>query len=210
LSFGCLDPFIYKPNSPGGDLYFNLGSISEDILKDGRKVWRTACRLMAICRKVDETNWGRVSKLQPVINAFDNNPDSRKLQDVGLDGLNDDDEKVKFAPVVQQVTGAVKRAGRRRVLHNDPSSDDYQYYQGPALDQAGPGFWIVTAKYNGTEGNSKTAEQSQAELGIQTSASTSLPDGEDINRDNNMSQTDEYFQYKVSIRPQDMLVGQNL
>ncbi|RYF48144.1 MAG: cell surface protein SprA, partial [Cytophagaceae bacterium] len=65
------------------------------------------------------------------------------------------------------------------------------------------------SRYNGTDGNSKTAEQSQAELGIQTSASTSLPDGEDINRDNNMSQTDEYFQYRVSIRPQDMVIGQN-
>jgi cell surface protein SprA len=90
----------------------------------------------------------------------------------------------------------------------DPSSDDYQYYQGQRLTRHVRVSLDRYSRYNGTEGNSKTAEQSQAELGIQTSASTSLPDGEDINRDNNMSQTDEYFQYRVSIRRR-IWVGQN-
>ncbi|MDN5287317.1 MAG: sprA [Mucilaginibacter sp.] len=208
IEFWVLDPFIYKPNSAGGDLYFNLGNISEDILKDGRKSLENGLPVNGDLSQVDETNWGRVSKLQPVINAFDNNPDSRKLQDVGLDGLNDNDERTKFAPVVQQVRGQLNsQAGNSFAA--DPSSDNYQYYQGPALDQARAGILDRYSKYNGTEGNSKTAEQSQAELGIQNSASTSLPDGEDINRDNNMSQEDSYFQYKVSIRPGDMIVGQN-
>ncbi|WP_449288931.1 T9SS outer membrane translocon Sov/SprA [Mucilaginibacter litoreus] len=209
IEFWVLDPFIYKPNSTGGDLYFNLGSVSEDILKDGRKSLENSLPVDgATADKVDETVWGRVSKLQPVVNAFDNDPNNRSLQDVGLDGLNNDGEKVKFAPVLQQVQGLLSPQAAA-ALNNDPSSDDYQYYQGAALDQAGAGILDRYSRYNGTDGNSKTAEQSQAELGIQTSASTSLPDGEDINRDNNMSQTDEYFQYHVSIRPQDMVVGQN-
>jgi cell surface protein SprA len=209
IEFWVLDPFIYKPNSTGGDLYFNLGSVSEDILKDGRKSLENSLPVdAATAANVDETNWGRVSKLQPVINAFDNNPESRKLQDVGLDGLNDDGEKVKFAPIIQQIQGQLNPQAAA-TFTADPSSDDYRYYQGRELDQAGAGILERYSRYNGTEGNSKTAEQSLAELGIQTSASTSLPDGEDINRDNNMSQTDEYFQYKVSIRPQDMVIGQN-
>jgi cell surface protein SprA len=209
IEFWMLDPFIYKPNAAGGDLYFNLGSISEDILKDGRKSLENSLPVdAATANTVDETNWGRVSKLQPVINAFDNNPASRKLQDVGLDGLNDVDEKVKFAPVIQKVQGQLSPQAAS-AFAADPSSDDYQYYQGAELDKASAGILNRYSRYNGTEGNSKTAEQSQAELGIQTSASTSLPDGEDINRDNNMSQTDEYFQYRVSIRPQDMVIGQN-
>jgi cell surface protein SprA len=208
IEFWVLDPFIYKPNSAGGDLYFNLGSISEDILKDGRKSLENGLPVNGDESQVDETVWGRVSKLQPVINAFDNNPDSRKLQDVGLDGLNSADEQVKFAPIVQQLKGQLSgQAGN--AFAADPSSDDYQYYQGPKLDQARAGILERYSKYNGTEGNSKTAEQSQAELGIQNSASTSLPDGEDINRDNNMSQEDSYFQYKVSMRPGDLIVGQN-
>jgi cell surface protein SprA len=208
IEFWVLDPFIYKPASQGGDLYFNLGSISEDILKDGRKSLENSIPVDGATDKTDETAWGRVSKLQPVINAFDNNPDSRRLQDIGLDGLNDTDEQSKFASVVNQAK-AVLSPQAATAFSADPSTDDYRYYQGPELDQARAGILERYSRYNGTEGNSKTAEQSQAELGLQTSASTSLPDGEDINRDNNMSQTDEYFQYKVSIRPQDMLVGQN-
>jgi cell surface protein SprA len=208
IEFWVLDPFIYKPNSQGGDLYFNLGSISEDILKDGRKGLENGLPADGNLNSVDETAWGRVPKLQPVVNAFDNNPSARQLQDVGLDGLNDADEQVKFAGVVNQVKGQVN-AQAASTFAADPSSDDYQYYQGPQLDQAKAGILQRYSRYNGTESNSKTAEQSQAALGVQTSASTSLPDGEDINRDNNMSQDDEYFQYKVSMRPQDLIVGQN-
>jgi cell surface protein SprA len=208
IEFWMLDPFIYNPNAPGGDLYFNLGSISEDILKDGRKSLENGLPVDGDYSKVDETIWGRVTKLQPVINAFDNDPANRAKQDVGLDGMNNADEKNKFSPFLQQAQGQLN-AQAAAALNNDPSSDDFQYYQGPQVNQENISIMDRYIKFNGTEGNSKTSEQSQSELGTSTSASTSLPDGEDINRDNNMSQTEEYFQYKVSIRPADMLVGQN-
>ncbi|RYY33296.1 MAG: cell surface protein SprA, partial [Sphingobacteriaceae bacterium] len=207
IEFWMLDPFIYKPNSPGGDLYFNLGNISEDILKDGRKSLENGLPVDGDFTKVDETVWGRVTRLQPVINAFDNNPEARTRQDVGVDGLNNDDERTKFAPVLQQTAGLQPAAAAS--LAADPSSDDFQYYQGPELDNRGASILDRYVKFNGTEGNSKTTQQSESQLGVTTSASTPLPDGEDINRDNNMSQTDEYFQYRVSVRPQDMLVGTN-
>ena len=208
IQFWMLDPFIYKPTSPGGDLYFDLGNLSEDILKDGRKSLENGLPADGDLTKVDETSWGRVPKLQPVVNSFDNNPDARILQDVGLDGLNDADERRKFAAIVAQVKAQLSpQAGA--AFEADPSSDDYQYYQGQQLNQANSGILQRYSRYNGTEGNSKTSEQSQAQLGLSTSASTSLPDGEDINRDNNMSQADDYFEYKVSIRPQDLVVGQN-
>jgi cell surface protein SprA len=206
IEFWMLDPFIYKPASKGGDLYFNLGSISEDILYDGRKSLENGLPIDGDLSKVDETAWGRVPKLQPVINAFDSNPTARTLQDIGLDGLNDADERVKYAAIIAQIKAQLSPQAAA-AYESDPSSDDYQYYQGPALDQANLGILARYSRYNGTEGNSKTSAQSQAELGLATSASTSLPDGEDINRDNNMSLADEYFQYKVSIRPQDLIVG---
>lgn len=208
IEFWMLDPFINKPGVKGGDLYFNLGNISEDILYDGRKSLENGLPIDGDLSKVDETNWGRVPKLQPVINAFDSNPTARILQDVGLDGLSDADERVKFASVIQQIKAQLNPAAAA-AIDNDPSSDDYQYYQGPDLDGGRVGILARYSRYNGVEGNSKTSEQSQAALGLATSASTSLPDGEDINRDNNMSQADEYFQYKVSIRPGDLAVGQN-
>lgn len=208
IEFWVLDPFIYKSNSAGGDLYFNLGNLSEDILKDGRKSLENALPVDGTTTNIDETNWGRVAKLQPVVNSFDNNPSSRKLQDVGLDGLADADEKVKFAGIVTNVNAQLN-AQAAGSFSADPSSDDYQYYQGPLLDKAKAGILSRYSRYNGTDGNSPTSEQSQALLGLQTSASTSLPDGEDINHDNNMDQDDEYFQYKVSMRPQDLVVGKN-
>ncbi|HVW94629.1 MAG TPA: cell surface protein SprA [Mucilaginibacter sp.] len=208
IEFWVMDPYMYKPNSAGGDLYFNLGNISEDILKDGRKGLENSLPVDGNYSNTDETNWGRVTKLQPVVNAFDNNPGSRKLQDVGLDGLNDTDEQKKFSVVIQQIKGQVNSQAAN-AFTADPSSDDYQYYQGPDLDNTGAGILKRYSRYNGTDGNSPTAEQSQATLGLQTSASTSLPDGEDINHDNNMDQDDEYFQYHVSMRPGDLVIGKN-
>ena len=208
IEFWVLDPFIYKPNSAGGDLYFNLGNISEDILKDGQKDLENGLPADGSTNNLNQTVWGRSPILQPVVNSFDTDPAARKLQDVGLDGINDAAEQTQFASVVQQVKGQLNtQAGNNFAA--DPSSDDYQYYQGPALDKAGAGILQRYSMYNGTEGNSPTAEQSQALLGLQTSASTSIPDGEDINHDNNMDQDDEYFQYKVSMRPQDLVVGKN-
>jgi len=208
IEFWMLDPFIYKPASAGGDLYFNLGSISEDILKDGRKSLENGLPADGDVSKVDETVWGRIPKLQPVVQSFDNDPNARALQDVGLDGLANTDERQKYAPFIQQIRTTLSSTAYSQI-NNDPSSDDYLYFRGPQYDEANAGILRRYSQYNGTEGNSKTTEQSKAQLGLDNSASTSLPDGEDVNRDNNMSQADEYFQYKVSIRPQNMIVGQN-
>ncbi len=209
IEMWVLDPFLYKPNSQGGDLYFNLGNISEDILKDGRKALENGLPANGDLSKTDQTIWGRVPKIQPVIQAFDNNPDSRQYQDVGIDGLSDANEKQQFPDFLNDVKTKVNGQAAS-ALDEDPASDDYQYYRGSNLDQISAGILKRYEKYNGTEGNSKTPRQSLAQTGIDNSASTPLPDGEDINRDNNSTQADEYFQYKVSISPQDLLtVGQN-
>lgn len=208
IEIWVMDPFINKPNNRGGDLYINLGNISEDILKDGRKSLENGLPEVDDPTKYDETIWGRVPKLQPVIQAFDNSVSARRAQDVGLDGLSDANEKNKYATFVNQVKSQLN-PGAAAAIDADPASDDYAYYRGPALDQINAGILKRYEKYNGTEGNSKTSQQSQEELGLENSASTALPDGEDINRDNNMTLSDEYFQYKVSMRPGDLVVGQN-
>ena len=208
IELWIMDPFMYKPASQGGDLYFNIGNISEDILKDGRKSLENGLPANGDASKYDETNWGRVAKLQPVIQAFDNDPEARRTQDVGLDGLSNANERAKFAELITQIKAQLNPDAALD-FENDPSSDDYSYFRGGNLDNINAGILRRYQSYNGTEGNSKTSQQSQAELGLENSASTSLPDGEDINRDNNMTQSDEYFQYKISMRPSDLVVGQN-
>jgi len=208
IELWVMDPFIYKPSSSGGDLYFNIGNISEDILKDGRKSLENGLPADGDPGKYDETNWGRVPKLQPVVQAFDNDPNARRLQDVGLDGLSNQDERIKFAAQIAQIKAQLNPDAAAE-FENDPSSDDYSYYRSRDLDAANAGILKRYQRYNGPEGNSKTPQQSQEDFGVENSASTSLPDGEDVNRDNNMTQSDEYFQYKVSMRPADLMVGQN-
>ncbi|MBE9599628.1 cell surface protein SprA [Pedobacter sp. MC2016-24] len=207
IELWVMDPFIYKTNAAGGDLYFNIGNISEDILKDGRKSLENGLPANGDPSKYDETNWGRVPKLQPVVQAFDNDPAARRSQDVGLDGLSNVDEKAKFGSLINQIKSQLNPDAAASI-DNDPSSDDYVYFRGRVLDQENAGILKRYERFNGTEGNSKTAQQSIEDFGVDNSASTSLPDGEDINRDNNMTQSDEYFQYKVSIRPGDLVVGQ--
>ncbi|SEM06101.1 cell surface protein SprA [bacterium A37T11] len=203
-----MDPFVYKKNADGGDLYFNLGNISEDILKDGRKSMENGLPANGDLSQIETTHWGRVIKNQPVVQAFDNDPAARARQDVGLDGLSDDDERSQFANFLNQMNGALGPEAAA-ALNLDPSGDDYSYYRGPDLDAQRAGILKRYERYNGTEGNSKTPEQSTQQLDIQTSAATLLPDAEDINRDNNMNEADEYYQYRLSIRPQDMQVGKN-
>ncbi len=204
-----MDPFIYNPTAPGGDLYINLGNISEDILKDGRKSTENALPTDGDLSKVDETKWGRVAKLQPVIQAFDNDPNARALQDVGLDGLNSTDENQFFADRLAQILPQLSPQAQQK-LQSDPSSDDFVYYRGLQLDQMNAGILKRYENFNGTEGNSKTRQQSMDQLGIENAASTALPDAEDINRDNNSTRADEFYEYKISMRPGDLQeVGRN-
>jgi len=204
IEIWMMDPFADKPNAEGGDLYFNLGNISEDILKDGRKSLENGLPTDGDDSKVDTTAWGRVPKTQPVVQAFDNDPAARAMQDVGLDGLNDEGERAHFADFMNRLSPQI-----REQVQADPAADNFVYYLGNELDASNAGILKRYEKINGTERNSLTSEQAQNELSIDNAASTLLPDGEDINRDNNMNQTEEYFQYKISVRPEDMLVGQN-
>lgn len=203
-----MDPFIYKPGSKGGDMYINLGNISEDILKDGRKSLENGLPADGSDTQTELTKWGRVPKLQPVNQAFENSAAARNAQDVGLDGLNDDAENRHFSDFINQIVPRLQGSAATE-LKQDPSSDNFRYYRDAELDNENAGILKRYERYNNTQGNSRTADQSLSETGLNNAASTSLPDGEDINRDNNMSLTDEYFQYKVSIRPEDMVVGQN-
>ena len=208
IELWMLDPFIYKPGSLGGDLYLNIGNISEDILKDGRQSFENGLPINGDLSQVDQTIWGNVPKLPAVVQAFSNDPSARQYQDVGLDGLSDSDEKTKFADFLAnaKVNGTLTVAAAEQ-LESDPSSDDFHYFRGSDLDvfnQVGAGILKRYELYNGTDGNSKTSQQSNAQTGIENTASASLPDAEDVNRDNNMTQADQYWEYKISIRPGDI------
>ena len=207
IEFWVMDPFINDEdeNHQGGDLYFNLGDISEDILKDSRKSFEQGLPTSAVVTNIDTTVWGRVSTLQSLVNAFDNDPQSRLYQDVGLDGLIDDDERVYFSDYLNSLNGIVDQ-GAFLKAQNDPSSDDFNYFRDSDYDRDEVGILERYKNYNGPEGNSTTTELSPEPY---PTSATTLPDIEDINSDNTLNEYERYYQYKVSIRRENMYVGQN-
>ena len=205
IKFWVMDPFVENPAHQGGDLYFNLGNISEDILRDSRKSFENGLPNSPDVKNVDTTAWGRIPTVQAVVHAFDNDPQSRQYQDVGLDGLKNTSEKTFFDNYLQKALLIVKPEAYDS-LSKDPSGDDFHYFRGSDYDRLNLGILDRYKNYNGQEGNSPTSEMSPESY--PTSGST-LPDMEDINRDNTLSETESYYQYKVSMRPQDLKVGSN-
>lgn len=205
IKFWLMDPFVENTEHKGGDLYINLGNISEDILKDSRKSFENGLPGSPEVKNVDTTAWGRVPTVQAVVHAFDNDPQSRQYQDVGLDGLKDNDEGTFYEDYIQKLQSILTQEAYEEFV-KDPSGDDFHYFRGSDYDRLRLGILDRYKRYNGMEGNSPTAEMSPENY--PTSGST-LPDMEDINRDNTLSETESYYQYRVSLRPEDMVVGKN-
>jgi len=205
VEFWVMDPFVNDTLSKGGDLYFNLGDVSEDILKDSRKSFENGLPTGTEVTNVDTTIWGRVSKLQSLVHEFDNNVQSRKYQDIGLDGLNDADEKTFDQPYLESLKSILTQDAIAKAL-KDPASDDYHYYRGSDYDRDTLGILERYKNFNGPDGNSPTSEMSPESY--PTTASTQ-PDMEDINSDNTLNEYERYYQYKISIRREDMVIGKN-
>jgi len=220
IQFWVLDPFnddaeAVNPNSQhsGGDLYFNLGNISEDVLSDSRKSFENGLPPTGVSANddLDTTNWGRVSTQQVVVNAFDNDPNSRLNQDVGLDGWANAQEQIAYQNYVNWVqnNSVIDPAVKAKMIA-DPSNDDYNFYRDDVYDADTFNILKRYKKYNGMEGNSPTTEMSDtANVDGYPTQGTNMPDLEDINQDNNLAESESYFQYKISLRPNDMQVGKN-
>lgn len=201
IQFWIMDPFNEQdgnPNHSGGDMYFNIGSISEDILKDSRKNFENGFPIDGSNNNTDLTIWGRVPTVQSVVLAFDNNPASREFQDIGLDGLSDEQERSNFAAYIDTLTNILNPAVLAEFTA-DPSQDNYHYYRGSDYDAQQLSILERYKKFNGHEGNSPTAEQSPEPY---PTAATTLPDQEDVNRNFNLDRTESYYQYKVQLSPQ--------
>jgi cell surface protein SprA len=206
------DPYLDNPNpNNNGELYINIGNISEDILRDNRRAAENGLPRTTdpALQFVDTTVWGRVPR-QPVVNfAFDADPGSRILQDVGLDGLNDDGERSTFdtsyMQKLQNAFGVNSPAYQNAFA--DPSFDNYHYYLGSVdYDPAQLSILDRYKKYNKHQGNSPTQDQSPESY---ATSATNIPDNEDINRDYTLNDIEEYFQYKIDINKGRLVVGQN-
>ncbi len=215
IEFWMQDPYInskFRPDanlSTGGKLYFNLGNVSEDILKDGKRFYENGLSTPNAPSPEESSNWGKVPRNPiQVTNAFSNTESDRQFQDVGFDGLNDTAEANKRSAYLNQLL-ALHGAGSPAYLNAkaDPSGDNFRNYRGEDYDQQGTGILGRYKNLNSPQGNSPIAGNS-----VFSSASTLYPDAEDLNRDNTLNQTEEYFQYIVDIKPSadpSMSIGSN-
>ncbi len=214
IEFWVLDPFIYDDAKEGGELFFNLGNISEDVLRDSRKSFEQGLPTPDEIFDVDSTNWGYVSKKQSLVNAFNTDPASLRAQDVGLNGMNSSRERYfyrksahPYLNIIDQMyaSGMLEESAYNKIV-NDPAGDDYHYFRGSDYDAAKTSVLDRYKNFNNTEGNSVPSEYSPESY---STAAVTLPDNEDLNSDNTLNENENYYQYRVSIRPDSMVVGKN-
>lgn len=207
IEFWLQDPFINKTGSTGGELYFNLGNISEDILKDGKRMFENGLPTpYNTTLPVDNsTVWGRApSNPLQITNAFSNNTEDRPFQDVGYDGLNDDLEKEKFKIYINNLaTNFGINSSLYQKATIDPTADNFKHYRDGIYDQPLAGILQRYKDVNNPSGNSPVNLNNS-----QLNAFTMYPDQEEMNRDNTLNEVEEYFQYRVELKP-NMSVGSN-
>ncbi len=208
IEFWLMDPFLMTDSANVGDLYLDLGNISEDILKDSRKSFENGLPYPDDANRVVSSVWGDIPKNpQQLTNAFDNDPNARTAQDVGLDGVNDDRERSVFSGYLNDVQTAFgSNSEIYQKVNGDPSADNFRHYRDESYNT--DTFGNVLKRYsafNNPQGNSAVSTTSTAQY---AQSSTNIPDAEDLNRDNTLNESEEYFQYRIPLRP-NMSVGEN-
>jgi cell surface protein SprA len=209
IEFWMMDPFIYNTtgNNRGGDFYINLGEVSEDILKDGKKFFESGMPVDGSSQYYTEELWGHIPNTTSVTYAFNNESGSRIRQDVGLNGLNDEEERQyeTYQQYLQQIQHIVRPEVYDSIFA-DPANDNYHYYRGTDFDQLKTSILDRYKRINMPQGNSADSDTSPESY---ETSWKSTPDIEDINQDFTLNEYEKYYQYHISIRPEDMVVGRN-
>ncbi|WP_169337977.1 cell surface protein SprA [Proteiniphilum acetatigenes] len=217
IELWLMDPFVNDTlgTSQGGDLYFNLGEISEDVLKDGKKFFENGLPVDGDTTAVGYSVWGKYPRRQSTVYAFDNSrgDESRRLQDVGLNGLSSEEEKSypayrDYLETLRPRLSGETLSRMQEDAHsplNDPSGDSFRHYRGTEQDRQQLSILDRYKYFNGTEGNSLSPEDGNP----YSTASRATPDIEDIDNDNTLNENESYYQYKISLRPEALEVGTN-
>ena len=210
IEFWLMDPFI-KSRETGkdvsGDLYFNLGEISEDVLKDGKKFYESGLPIDEDPNQYMETVWGRVPTQNSIIYAFNTQSNARQKQDVGYNGLSSEQEKEypAYKQYLDQIRSIVRPEVYDSILRS-PSGDRYHYFRGSDYDEAQTSILDRYKYINNPNGNSVDSDHSPEKY---STTYKTTPDVEDLNQDYTLNEYEKYYQYHVRISPEMMEVGQN-
>lgn len=215
IEFWLMDPFVYNSTSAtpnqGGDLYINLGEISEDVLKDGKKFFENGLPINDDPAATETTIWGKIPTRQSTVYAFDDNQGAagRKKQDVGLNGLSTEEEFQfgAYSDFVEAFKRELSPDALGRLSEDpfsplkDPAGDNYHFYRGSDYDRMERSILDRYKYFNGTEGNSPiTGENGES----YSTASRGVPDVEDMDQDNTLNELESYYQFKIELAPNKM------
>lgn len=214
IEFWMLDPFINLPsgngkiidgkfndvNTTGGKLIFQLGSVSEDVMRDGRHAFENGLPPDGVLTGggVEQNAWGYVTTQQFLTKSFDDKPETRANQDVGLDGVPDSKEATTFQPFLNGLS-----PGARAAVASDPSADDFKYYFNSDYDNSDAKILERYKNYNGQEHNTPIVSGNS----LVTQQGSVTPDNEDLNNDNTLSELEEYYGYDIDLKPGQMEIG---
>lgn len=204
IEFWMLDPFIYNQNN-GGQFYLNLGAVSEDVLRDNVRNFENGLPGdPADTNTIDTSAWGLYPLTTPPTTSFSNEETERPNQDVGLDGLSDERERLFFKRYLDTLNSQFTSTDP--IIQNataDPSGDNYRYFRGNDLDNIG--ILQRYVPFNGHEGNTPL---NSVQNGYSTQGSPT-PDTEDLNQNSTLNTSERYWEYKMNLSPADMQVGKN-
>lgn len=182
-------------NNTGGKLYFDLGSISEDVLKDAKQSFENGLPVLDP-NQFEKTDWGHVPAQNYINDAFVTGDGARAKQDVGLDGLSNSEETGFFNSQFTNLSPSAKA-----IVEKDPSADDFVHYLDPKNTDNGLKIIDRYKNWNGTENNSP-----ESSTAAYTLSSTNTPDNEDLNQNNTINDLEQYYEYEVDIRPDQLRV----
>lgn len=205
IEFWMMDPFINKPGAQGGSLYINLGNVSEDVLKDSRMFFENGIPYPKNTAQLTESKWGYTPVFQQQITrAFENDPAARTTQDVGYDGLDNEEERQFFTQYLSQMAGKGLPQSVIDGINSDPAGDDYKYFRDEEYENNQTNVVSRYKKFNNPHGNSPVSTGNSSF----SFAGTNIPESEDINRDNTLNESEDYYEYRLDIQP-NMQVGTN-
>jgi cell surface protein SprA len=212
LEFWLMDPFIYQRQAGtasqyAGDLYINLGEVSEDVLRDGKKFYESGMPVDGT-NAFSYTQWGKIPEQTNQTYAFVTTTGSRALQDVGLNGLTDEEERTygAYAEWLNQIGTVVQNDSLINAWRQDPAGDDYHYFRGSDFDDAQTSILDRYKRINNPQGNSPDTDNRTESY--DTSYKTG-PDVEDINQDFTLNEYERYFQYRVRISDDELQAYNN-
>ena len=223
--------FIFRPFPEGSDagsdakLYLNLGTISEDIIPNGRRNSEDGLSSSFNPENVDAWSRSPSAQTNGALDVFGN-----RTEDLGLDGLASYDEdayepgateSVQFQAFLDALD-TVDRTGLSAEQNayldaeiararRDPSGDDYHYYNNDVFFLDGTVFpealypegatvqQRFSRYYAGAELNGFQSQNELAQNVTERRGITRTPEDEDLNFNQTVDSVNEYYEYEIPL-----------